>query len=519
MDNLIRKKIILNLLDSDPKDADVIANEIDDSLEDIEEQLTTLVSENICEKVNQDEVDQYVVRKDIEAFAQLVEEFLSDKEEHKEQIEQFITSDYYFTRIDAELVDYVLSRFYLNAVLKTDEDVESTRRILLASPSSLHFALHSDTAKSHESWVHQNELNPSDETREKITGIVRSGFMTPLLEMLIDDVRDSNYGSLRDKLQIRMIKTDIQVSLATPDEKYVEAIGGGITCFCRVDEDLKENLRPGQWLTFVDPMDFSNYGLALLHLGEFQAALSDFNTAFGKVKDPIQKAIVLNNKGITFLRLKQYKKAIECFERGISSDSDGKISELRDNKLIAEEYLVRATDADNLTEPTQIRFLLNQPVPFEETLFYEFKEIGGGNAIRSISDTSDIYAVAFLNDKKGGRIFWGIRNKDRITIGVSLNEQQRDDLRVKVSEKLGAIQPSIVGHWQIELHSVYDLQGEVVEDLCVVELVVSPPQRREVFYTSKGEIHVKTEGGKKKLIGPAVTEFIRRHFQNDTETE
>ena len=222
---------------------------------------------------------------------------------------------------------------------------------------------------------------------------------------------------------------------------------------------------------------------------------------------------------MAFLTAKQYQKAIECFEKGIELDSEGQISVLRENKRLAEDCLAIASDADNLTEPTQIRFLLNQSVPFEETLFYEFKEIGGGNAIRSISDTSDIYAVAFLNDKKGGRIFWGIRNKDRITIGVSLNEQQRDDLRVKVSEKLGAIQPSIVGHWQIELHPVYDLQGEVIEDLCVVELVVSPPQRREVFYTSKGELHVKTEGGKKKLIGPAVTEFIRTHFQNNAESE
>ena len=47
--------------------------------------------------------------------------------------------------------------------------------------------------------------------------------MTPLLEMLIDDMGDSPYGSLHDKLQIRMIKTNIQVSLATPHERYVEA--------------------------------------------------------------------------------------------------------------------------------------------------------------------------------------------------------------------------------------------------------------------------------------------------------
>ena len=120
MDNLIRKKIVLSLLDSDPKSANEIANEIGESLATVEDQLTALLSENICDKVSQDEINQYVVRKDIETFAQLVKEFLSDKEEHRvelfanldEEIGRFITSEYYFTRIDNQLVNYVLRRVH-----------------------------------------------------------------------------------------------------------------------------------------------------------------------------------------------------------------------------------------------------------------------------------------------------------------------------------------------------------------------------------------------------------------------
>ena len=519
MDTVIRKKVVLCLIDCDSKSANEIADEIGESLATIEEQLTELVSENICEKIDQAEVSQYVVKKDIEIFARLVKEFLSEKERDKEQIKQFITSEYYFTRIDFELVDYVLKRFYLDSVHQTDDEKESTRRILLASPSGLLFALHEDTAQFHESSAHRNQLNPSTEDRKLITGIVRSRFMTPLLEMLINDVRDSAYGSLHDKLQIRMIKTSIHVSLATPHEKYVEVIGGGITSFCRVDEDLKESLRPGQWITFVDPMDFSNYGLALLYLGEFQSALRDFDRALDKVQDPHQKATVLNNKGFAFLRTSQYQKALECFEEGIVLDSKGEISELRENKQIAQEYLARATDADNLTDPTQIRFVREQPIPFEETLFYEFKEIRGGNPADSITNTADEYAVAFLNSE-GGRIFWGIRDSDGIAVGVLLDERQRDNVRRKVSEKLWGIHPPISDEdWDLEFHNVYDLQGNTTEDLWVVELVISPQQGKKVFYTNSGELFVKTEGGKQRLLGPQVTEFILSRFQNDTETD
>ena len=409
--------------------------------------------------------------------------------------------------------------FYIDSAYYTNEEKESTRRILLASPSGLLFALHGDTAQFRESWVHRNQLNPSDEDRERITGIVRSGFMTPLLEMLIDDAGNFPYSSLYDKLEIRMIKTSIQVSLATLDEKYVEAVGGGITTFARLAEDLMEDPRPGQLVSLVNPIDYSNDGLALLHLGEFQDALDSFDKALNAVQDRNQKAIVLNNKGWVFLRLGQYQKAIKCFKEGIESDSEGKISQLHENRQIAEEYLARATDADNLTKPTQIRFIQEQPVPFEETRLYEFKEVKGRNPAGSITSTADEYAVAFLNSE-GGRIFWGVRNDNRITIGVTLDERQRDDVRTQVSTKLTSIQPAIsVKDWQLELHQIHNLQGEAIEDLWVVELLVPPLHKRDVFYTNSGELFVKIEGVKKKLLGPQVTEFIRRHLQNDTETD
>ena len=156
----VDRKIVLCLLDCVFKSANEIANEIDEPLATVDNQLTALVSENICEEVNQDEISQYVIIKDIETFTQLVKEFLSDKEECKKHIEQFITSKCYLNRIDDELVDYILGRFYLDLLYQTDEEKESTRRILLVSPSALLFALHGETGHFHESWTHRNQLSP-----------------------------------------------------------------------------------------------------------------------------------------------------------------------------------------------------------------------------------------------------------------------------------------------------------------------------------------------------------------------
>ena len=514
MDNLIHKKIILSLLDSDPKSANEIAGEIGQPSVTVEHQLTILDSAGICEKVSKGEMNQYVIKKDIETFAQLVKEFLSNKEQHTDQIEQFITSKYYLTRIDDELVDYVLNRFYLNLVYQDDETKMGIQRILLASPSALLFALHGNTTIFGELQSNWDHLDSSDETHEWFTQILHSQFMTPLLEMLIVDMKVPVYGFLYAKLQLRVAKVSIHVNIATVHGKYVEAEAGGSFTLLKAAEAL----RAGQLTAAVDPMIFCESGVALLHLQEFQMALENFNKALNAVPNPIQKAIVLNNKGWAFLNLKQYQKAIECFEEGIAFDSDNEIPLLRENKQIAQEYLVRATDADNLTQPTQIRFIQGQLVPFEETRLYEFKEIRGRNPAGSITNTSDEYAVAFLNSE-GGRIFWGIRDSDRIIVGLTLDERQRDEIRRKVSEKLGSIEPPIsVGDWHLEVHNVYDLQGETIEDLWVIELVVPPSQEKDIFYTNSGKLFVKTLGGKQKLLGPQVTEFIRSRFQNDTET-
>ena len=520
MNYLIRKTVILCLLGSEPKSADTIANEIRESLATVDDQLAGLVSDSICEEIRQDEGCQYVIREDVDAFGQLVKEFLSNPEEHQQEIVKFITSEYYLTRIDCELVNHIISRFYLDSVYQTDEDKEVLQRILLASPSGLFFGLHHDTTSFYESWSHWNQLNPSAATADRLAQILRASFTTPLFERLMADVKV--YNSLYSKLQIRVAKIGFQLGLATVDDRYVEVIGERSYTFYKMAEG--ETPRKGAWVSLVDPMSSSDTGIAFSHLGEYQTAFDSFNHALEGVKDPGQRAVVLNNIGWAFLQLKQYQKAIECFEEGIILDSDGGTPQLRTNKQMAEEYLTIATDADKLTEPTQIRFVQNMPVPFEETLFYEFKEITGGNPVDRIEDNSDEYAVAFLN-RQGGRIFWGVRNEDRITIGVELDERQRDEIRAKVSNKLGAIRPPISPeHWHLEFHNVYnsrggDIRSEIVDDLWVVELVVPRSQERDVFYTGGGSLYVKTDGGKTKLVGPEVTEFIRNFLQSETETD
>lgn len=155
--------------------------------------------------------------------------------------------------------------------------------------------------------------------------------------------------------------------------------------------------------------------------------------------------------------------------------------------------------SSGLAESTDILFVRNQPVRIEETRHYEFKEIKGINPVGSIENASDEYAVAFLNSE-GGRIFWGIRNEDRVAVGVFLKFRQRDEISKAVTNKLHHIQPLLTpSSWRIDFHQVYE-SNKPVPDLFVVELIIPrPPQSNLLFGTGKGEVFIKTDSGKKRL--------------------
>jgi predicted HTH transcriptional regulator len=151
-------------------------------------------------------------------------------------------------------------------------------------------------------------------------------------------------------------------------------------------------------------------------------------------------------------------------------------------------------------------FILNHRVAIEETSHFEFKEIkSGAGAVDIIVNTSDEYAVAFLNSE-GGRIYWGIRDKDRMVVGVQFNYQEGDKVRRDVSAKLHQIEPRVdPSKYRVEIHDVHDENGTKAPNLCVVELVVPASGLSEPYYTSGGGARVKVDGNKQRLKGIALS--------------
>jgi CheY-like chemotaxis protein len=162
-----------------------------------------------------------------------------------------------------------------------------------------------------------------------------------------------------------------------------------------------------------------------------------------------------------------------------------------------------------------ISFVMNQPVSLEETLYCEFKEVKGLKPVKAIANTVDEYVVAFLN-AQGGRIYWGIRDLDRVVVGVPLAFSQRDELRKMVTSKLTQIQPAIAPTaYRMQLHQVYRSAQirEAIPDVSVVEVVAPRVEGDALYFTGGNEAFVKTVAGKKKLSGPELQDEISRRLQ------
>lgn len=161
-------------------------------------------------------------------------------------------------------------------------------------------------------------------------------------------------------------------------------------------------------------------------------------------------------------------------------------------------------DAENkrqlLNEKPIIKYKLDEEIGEEENRNVEFKEIKGNNPCNSIIDNAEIYINAFLNSRVSGIgvIKWGIAD-DGIVKGVKLSKKDKDIIDRKISERICQMKPYVSTdgiHISFEEIACCD---KIVNDLYVVEVSVESSDSDILFSTSKNEIFIKTDGGKRKL--------------------
>lgn len=178
--------------------------------------------------------------------------------------------------------------------------------------------------------------------------------------------------------------------------------------------------------------------------------------------------------------------------------------------------LSQSTGFDNSTtiQKPIIQYELNTEVDEGEDRNTEFKEIMGNNPCGSIIDTAEIYIVAFLNSWATGigTIKWGLSDNG-IVKGVKLSKKDKDVIMRKISERIMQMKPYVSPDLiHISFENIVD-NGEIIQHLYIVEISVELCHEKEMFSTSKDEVYIKTNGGKKKLDSQGIQQELKRRLR------
>jgi len=139
-------------------------------------------------------------------------------------------------------------------------------------------------------------------------------------------------------------------------------------------------------------------------------------------------------------------------------------------------------------------FRLGQVFLMEEYRYCEFKKIESADAVNRIKDYAQTYIAAFLN-RGGGRIYFGITDKDRVVKGEHLSDRQRNELQQKIGGKLRELIPPVTpDYYRINFHPVVDDQENRIPDLVVVEIIVPLALDREITRTQSGREPIMGDG-------------------------
>lgn len=197
----------------------------------------------------------------------------------------------------------------------------------------------------------------------------------------------------------------------------------------------------------------------------------------------------------------RYRRVNFDYRRVFNDELKAFVADHKDREVISDERPI-------------IKYELGKEIEEVEKRNVEFKEIKGNNPCNSIVDTAEIYINAFLNSRISGIgiIKWGISDGG-IVKGVELSKTDRDIINKKISERIGQMKPYVsTESIQISFEKV-GCNNEIVPDLYVVEISVEPVASNILFSTSKNEVYIKTDGGKRKLDSVEIQQEFQRRME------
>jgi tetratricopeptide (TPR) repeat protein len=314
VDTYVRDKLFLTMLDMIPRNLEALAKETREPLADVREVIQDLVRENVvvAESGGQPrwKNDRYSFRVDLALFLSLARQYLEGPQKFR-----FLSSQFAASLLASDVPGYLESRWRFR---NSDRERAGFYRFLSISPSALNHALFTPTDRY---LAPEAESRPGYLDRERTRVVQMNRLVGDLLVRMATDMDHPQFQELLFMKGIRGHLFRVCAKAASTQE---------LAYTLQADALLAQSKPSGAGRAAQTGRSDSEHGIdlgtALMHMEEYEQAVTQFDRGIKEIRDPSRLLNAWNNRGICLLRLKRVTEATTSFNEALRYNANSKMA-------------------------------------------------------------------------------------------------------------------------------------------------------------------------------------------------
>jgi tetratricopeptide (TPR) repeat protein len=316
VDLFLRDKIFLALLDMVPRNLEALAKEVREPLGDVREALQDLQRESLLavEPGGQPrwKMDRYTLRLDLSFFLSLARQYLEGPNKFR-----FLSSSFAASLMASDVPGYLEGRWRFRG---PERDRAGLYRSLALTPSGLNHLLFSPTDR-YAATEGEQRTGLGYAERERIRAPHMNRLLGDLLVRMANDMDQPQFQELlvTKGIKVHLLRTSAKA--ATINELWFNLEAESLLALGRTVPPTR-TAQPAR----VEVENFIDLGTSLLHAGEYEQAVAQFDRGIKEVRDPSRLLTAWNQRGICLVHLKKYPDATTCFNEALRYNGNSKLA-------------------------------------------------------------------------------------------------------------------------------------------------------------------------------------------------
>jgi tetratricopeptide (TPR) repeat protein len=307
--------VLLALLDQQKRNLEELAKETRDAAADMRAVVQDMVKEQVLQAeavaTPRWKFDRYTIRPELEVFLALARQFLEGPHRFK-----FLASAYVTRALASDVPKHVERRLRLAGA-------ESARLglpgLISVSPAAFHHVLFSPADRYAAPPAEADARSGSTADRERARQAALARLHSDLLCHLMGDMQNPHFTDLMGSRGIKAYLFRASARSATLNGIAYHLRAEAITPLGKPPAPGRAGAGAGG-----EASHFVEYGQALMHMEEYEAAVAQFDRGLRDLREPLRQTAAWTNRGLCLLRLRKHNEAINSFNEALRLNANYK---------------------------------------------------------------------------------------------------------------------------------------------------------------------------------------------------